>query len=370
MHFWRPFSAFLFYRKHKDEFIREIYKENLLRIIISSILLTISEIILLCFFEQIIINSIYIMTLFVIFNFIFFPILFWAYKKVTVMSMGTIKVIQGIYLIVVLFFGIGLTLLTQDQYQSTHVYILVLFAIAAFVYILPLESLFIFSVAYIFFAFMLPDYQPNLNIVIILRVNGLLMNIIAWIFSGMVLNMRINSFLDKKEIMKKNQELNELAIKDSMTSLYNHMHIYHRLHEETTIAKQVDSPLAIILLDIDDFKGINDKYGHLMGDKIIVRVAEILVNTCRKSDLIGRYGGEEFIIVMPNTNIKDAVILAERIRGAVEKAEFAYGIGITVSGGIKEYQGDTAEELINAADTQLYKAKLNGKNRLEAAGLT
>lgn len=350
-------------KENEEEFLREIYKENQLRLIISATILIVAETAITILFRGEICYTEGVVIVFILFNIIMLPILYMIYKRINAVNNIAVRVAQYVYLLTTLIFGCALAFIPQDQFASIHIYIIVVFAIAAFIYMRPLESFIMYFLVYLFFCFLLPYYQTNINAVRILTVNAFMMNIIAWIFNRMVFRMRVNSFIDKKIIMKKNLQLQDLAVRDSMTMLFNYKYIYRRLREEIDKAKRIGYPLSVIMMDIDDFKHFNDEYGHLVGDGIIIKVAQILLNTCRATDIIGRYGGEEFLIIMPGTTLKDAAFLAERIRVAVETAEFENGTGITLSGGIREMKGDSAKELIKSVDQQLYKAKSKGKNR-------
>ena len=355
-------------KKNKDEFLLEIYRENLQRMIVAAVILIITETVIVCLFSGQIANADAAILVYIMFSTIMLPILYRTLKNINTASEIRIKYVQRIFLYGTLAFGCVLALIPQFEFASMHIYIIAVFAIAASVCLQPLESLVMYFSVYMGFFLALPYYQTNKSVILILSVNAFMMNIIAWIFSRMVYRMRINSFMDKKIIMEKNHQLEDLAIRDSMTMLLNHKHIYKRLDEEIERAKRIKYPLSIIMLDIDDFKCVNDCFGHRAGDSIIIKVAQILVDTCRLTDIVGRYGGEEFIVIMPGTPLKDAAFLAERIREAIESAEFDKGIAITISGGIKVLQEDSAEELIRSADKRLYKAKSNGKNRFEMAG--
>ncbi|NLI14275.1 GGDEF domain-containing protein [Pelotomaculum propionicicum] len=352
-------------KENKDEFLREIYGENLLKLIVSAIILIIAETVISCLLWDQICNADGAIIVFILFNVIMLPVLYMVYKRINVAKDVIVKNVQRIYLFGALIYGCALTLILQGEFESIHVYIIVVFAIAAFIYMQPVESLIMYFLAYLVFCFVLPYYQTNTYIVTILTVNALIMNIIAWVLSRMVFRLRVKSFIDKKIILEQNLQLKDLSIRDSMTMLLNYKHIFEKLSEEIGRAKRIEYPLSIIMMDIDDFKYINDNYGHLTGDNIIIKVAQILGNTCRITDIIGRYGGEEFIIIMPGAALKDAAFLAERIRMTINTAEFEKGINITVSGGIREWQGDSAEELIKRVDQQLYIAKSKGKNRFE-----
>lgn len=170
----------------------------------------------------------------------------------------------------------------------------------------------------------------------------------------------------------KNAQLYEQAITDGMTKLYLHRYFKQRLLDEIKRASRFKRHLALIMVDIDHFKLLNDNYGHQTGDEVLKRVANILKKAIRIHDLPVRYGGEEFALVLPETDMLGAVAVAERIRKTIEKEVFSYGganIQKTASFGVSVYP-DCAlnmEALIKAADVALYWSKEHGRNQVTAA---
>lgn len=157
------------------------------------------------------------------------------------------------------------------------------------------------------------------------------------------------------------------VVSDSMTKLYNHNYIITRLQREIEFATKFKTSLSFIMFDIDNFKQINDMYGHHIGDLVITTIAEIVRNNIRVTDIAGRYGGEEFCIILPHTSSDRAVVVAERLRQEINSQKFFTSSGeitISCSFGVKEYAGETLEEFISATDRLLYKAKALGKNRV------
>lgn len=168
------------------------------------------------------------------------------------------------------------------------------------------------------------------------------------------------------------RQLEYQATHDALTGLLNRRELLERLENELNRANRYAKNLVVFLLDIDHFKQINDNLGHKAGDRVLQGFADLLNDQLRKMDLCGRYGGEEFIIVLPETKIDQAVGMGERLRSLVEGNEqLAPGLelSITVSIGIADYpaSGDTAAELIEAADKALYRAKNQGRNRIATA---
>ena len=125
------------------------------------------------------------------------------------------------------------------------------------------------------------------------------------------------------------------------------------------------NPFSIAIFDIDFFKVVNDKHGHVAGDQVIQSVAAIISQSIREIDSAGRYGGEEFLVIFPNTKPEQALIVCERIRANVEAFDFPDHIRITVSGGIATYKNDEITAFVDRADKKMYDAKHHGRNRVE-----
>lgn len=166
------------------------------------------------------------------------------------------------------------------------------------------------------------------------------------------------------ELKQKNKTLALEVANDGLTKLNNHKKLFEQLNSEIADAKRTNKPLSVLLFDLDDFKKVNDNYGHIYGDQVLVNVADIIGKSIRNTDIAGRYGGEEFMVIFPNTNITKAVTISERIRKAIENYEFFYNLTITISGGVKQYNGENVTALINSADKNLYEAKNKGKNQI------
>lgn len=158
--------------------------------------------------------------------------------------------------------------------------------------------------------------------------------------------------------------LERLATSDELTTLYNRRFIMDFLHREIERAIRYDHELAILLLDIDHFKRINDSLGHAMGDRVLRTIGRVLKDTMRVTDGVGRYGGEEFLVVMPHQSSSGASIAAERVRKAIEScATFGTPWTVTVSIGVAIWDGHSREALLYVADQNLYRAKSMGRNR-------
>jgi len=172
---------------------------------------------------------------------------------------------------------------------------------------------------------------------------------------------------------KEIKTLKQQVIRDSMTQLYNHQHFRQLLQNELARAMRYKKPLSLLFGDIDNFKAINDTYGHLAGDLTIKALATKLRIETRNSDHAARYGGEEFAIILTETTIEGAKVIAERLRSEIESMDITYGdksISITLSFGIADLTDNNQadiDELISRADKALYQAKEQGKNRCAIA---
>lgn len=163
------------------------------------------------------------------------------------------------------------------------------------------------------------------------------------------------------------EEIRTLSRHDGLTGVFNHACIVGELAAEIERAKRYDSPFSVILFDVDDFKLINDRYGHLAGDQVLKGITLTMKDNLRNIDRLGRYGGEEFLVILPETGLDKALVVAERLRVAIGGAVIDSGddrIQVTVSAGLAAYTpGQLEKDLIKEADDNLYRAKAEGKNR-------
>jgi diguanylate cyclase (GGDEF)-like protein len=167
------------------------------------------------------------------------------------------------------------------------------------------------------------------------------------------------------DLRAKNAYLEEISKNDGLTELLNHNRIFFELEEQINLCKKNNLKLSIIMLDLDHFKEINDEYGHLVGDEVLALVGETIKRSIRDTDFAGRYGGEEFLIILPDTDLEKAIVIADRIRSNVEKIEVNEKLKVTISGGIKQLDEESILEYVKSADALLYKAKHGGRNRIE-----
>lgn len=158
------------------------------------------------------------------------------------------------------------------------------------------------------------------------------------------------------------QKIRELSTKDPLTGAYNRIYFFEQLGRERRRSKRTGRDFAVAMLDIDGFKEINDRYGHLVGDKVLRAVSSAINEAIRGSDLLCRYGGDEFTVLMPDTDLKGAKATCQRVKEAVSKLRFTFGdeeVRVTLSGGVASYPNDasTVRDLIHRADERMYADK-------------
>lgn len=170
--------------------------------------------------------------------------------------------------------------------------------------------------------------------------------------------------LDAKqiELVEINTRLEELALTDELTNLWNRRAFIDQIDYQIALAQRFDSPVSLLFVDVDNFKKINDSWGHLIGDQILKTLAVLLLQSLRKTDFAARYGGEEFVVLLPHTDQVGAVVLAEKLRKDIETAS-VWEHPITVSIGVSTQSADiTGVDLILLADQAMYKSKQRGRN--------
>lgn len=172
----------------------------------------------------------------------------------------------------------------------------------------------------------------------------------------------------RDELALRNAELAELATRDSLTGVFNRRRLFSALEAELQRTRRYERNLSLVMFDLDEFKAINDRYGHVVGDKVLVGVAEILMRSTRTTDTVARYGGEEFILLMPETPLAAAVPIGEKLRRAIAESDWSHiaeGLSVTASVGVGVFHPtDTPQSLIHRIDMMLYEAKGRGRNQV------
>ena len=169
-----------------------------------------------------------------------------------------------------------------------------------------------------------------------------------------------------QELVEKNHQLEILSVTDTLTGLFNRRKLDQEMEEELTLSRRYAVDIAVVMIDIDHFKRVNDTFGHGAGDIVLAGVADILRACTRDSDALGRLGGEEFVVLCRHTTRDAGMTAAENLRATIASHAFACGHPITASFGVSAYRdGDTVASLLGRADAALYRAKNNGRNRVE-----
>ena len=189
-------------------------------------------------------------------------------------------------------------------------------------------------------------------------------------FNSYELKARVKTHIELKTsrdlLREQNEMLKKLSITDGLTGLYNHRYTTDLLARFIEENSRYGNPLSIAMFDIDNFKKINDIYGHLFGDEVLVKIANMIESSLRKTDISGRYGGEEFMVIFVQTNLQGAAESAKRIVSGAEKLKWDdTDLKITLSAGVCQRNEEDLTKLISKADELLYTAKKKGKNRVE-----
>ncbi len=168
------------------------------------------------------------------------------------------------------------------------------------------------------------------------------------------------------EVAARTSHLAEMAVRDGLTKLYNHEATYKALGVAVDGSRVSLQPISVIMLDLDHFKTLNDTYGHQFGDKVLKETADVIQKTVRNTDIVGRYGGEEFMVILPGAPKQSAVATAKRIAVGLREIKLDEDIRITASMGVAAWVGEDVDELVARVDKLLYQAKGNGRDRVEA----
>jgi two-component system, cell cycle response regulator len=186
-------------------------------------------------------------------------------------------------------------------------------------------------------------------------------------FDAAELRARVGAALRTKYLV---DLLAQRAMIDSLTGLFNRAHFQQRLEAEMSLARRAGTNVSCLMIDVDHFKNVNDTNGHVAGDQVLRSLAQVLVSSCRLEDVVCRLGGEEFVVLLPNTAAAAATTLAERLRKAIAEMRVVFRgstIQITCSIGIADLSTCGEDGIVHAADQALYQAKHNGRNQVQSA---
>ena len=200
------------------------------------------------------------------------------------------------------------------------------------------------------------DERISLHLVRLMLIKTILIGLIASLLAILISIRIVNTY---------NQKLEDSSRLDHLTQISNRMELDHRLHEELARCKRNGEIFSVLMLDIDNFKKINDTFGHIVGDDTLIQFTKLVSSTLRSDDSFGRWGGDEFLLILPRTNAAEGVLIANQLRSLVSESDAFINFLLTLSIGVTELKGnDTIESLISRTDKALYMAKNRGKNQV------
>jgi len=277
-----------------------------------------------------------------------------------------------------LLFGVVICAIDQLVTSSINPYLVANIAVAIVVIMQPQISTVFYITAYLLFYFLIPLTQTNADMILSVRVNGISaaaiglgVSLISWRTNS--INLFQKSLIEKQtlEMEEKNRLLLQMAGTDILTGLYNRLRFMEFMDKELVRIRRTGKAACLMILDLDHFKQVNDQYGHPQGDIVLKSIADLIKESLRAMDTPARFGGEEFIVLLPDTSTDGACIVADKIRKAIEKYTFPRPIQdlrITASFGIALIDADKTNAFDFAyqkADQAMYQAKAKGRNRVE-----
>ncbi len=364
-----------------DNFNYYKFRQNNFRILLISVFLTIEQLFYGLFIspEERLLPNIFIITAFTMFIYVLISLYFHLKKP------DKIILLHKIYEISIAFVGITIVLIRValmpvDLFRIPAVFIAVIYGIAVIFYYSYKQSFLIYFYGAAGLILFLPIFKPELQLSNYIA-DTIPIIFFAWITSMVIYQKFTKEFINSNKIKNKNKNLKEkneqikiindklknLSYIDQLTKAYNRRKINQVLSRVFIEAKRYKKSFSVIILDLDHFKKINDKYGHQTGDKVLKGFSDLLKENIREVDIFGRWGGEEFLIICPETGLDSAIDLAQRLRATIEKNIFIDGETLTASFGVAAYfEGDNIKNIIKRADDSLYSAKEKGRNRVES----
>ncbi len=253
------------------------------------------------------------------------------------------------------------TFVAQKVSSDISIYIMMVFIIIAAVRVRPYFMLFQQLFAYIVFSIGILNFQPYVQFRMSHLINGAVINIIAFLLSHMLYSYSASVYLNKKHLDLKNIELKQIAESDSLTDLYNQRGIGNILQEIIKDSKKEQTDIYLGVLDLDNFKNLNDRYGHTFGNKVLRQVADIIKENIRTEDFAGRYGGDEFILIFKDANINQVENIMKRLSQEVKRLDL-YDCKLSFSCGLAKWSGESIEKLFERADKYMYQMKHSGRD--------
>lgn len=277
------------------------------------------------------------------------------------------------YVVIAVIMVSGIVIVTFDQLVTTNItpFLLICIVSGAIFLFRPLASLIIFLTTYITYYYSISITITDPQILLSNRVNGITAVGIGFCLSIILWHYNYTNIIQKKHIENQQKQLEQMAYFDPLTDLPNRRLLEKMISREFSSMQRYGYETVVIILDIDDFKIVNDTYGHPAGDLILKQIADLLLNNVRESATVFRFGGEEFIILMPRSTVEEGCIFAERLRKIIMENVFTIEstiLNITCSFGVaslRDINSQTLGDYYFLADKALYAAKQKGKNRVE-----
>jgi diguanylate cyclase (GGDEF)-like protein len=290
-----------------------------------------------------------------------FAVAIWHFNKHELFNLLRIAVILGVFASVLL--AITNTLAAQALGPDITIYIMALFIITAVVRLPHNWYAIIYSICLIYFAFGMQTAQLDAKFIKWSLINAVILNIIAIAIAIMLYDQHVEIFLDKIRIDHQVETLQYMSEHDGLTNLYNHQTISRIIKKQIELSRESEDNLCVAVMDIDNFKTINDKYGHAVGDQALKDIAIKIEENVRKHDFVARYGGDEFIILFPDTTVDEANKICKRILDSINEAG-PTEIKVTGSIGLVALTDCNYSDFIEKADMEMYKAKNTGKAKI------
>lgn len=297
----------------------------------------------------------------VVFHLMYLPIIFTLYRKNSCLILNKI---QYIYFYVILSWGSIFNVLMYIKEEDITIYSVIILLISALFIIRPLISRIMYSINFILFSVLIYINVSESLVFNQLLFKSFIITVIAIVISNSNYAVRKKLNDSQNDLIILNKKLKDQALRDSLTKLYNNGYLFDFLEKAIGNKVHCGSNFSFLMIDIDNFKLINDKYGHLFGDQVIKNVASKLEALTRDTDVVCRYGGEEFVVILCHADLETASQIAERIRLEIERDKVENKVAVTVSIGVAFYKNQEALDLIKEADDKLYVAKNSGKNKV------
>lgn len=353
-------------RNLREAFQQEITPINLRRLIGISIALFLIALVLLVL-EDSFFDIGPVIFAFLIASLLQIPLFFVTFRYRKKIKRVLIQAQTLLYLFSIILFGIHLSLRQQTLPGVAPLFLTAVLVLAAILYLDAQTGTLVFAFAVTLFILWYPSVQLDATVVFVTRVTMSVIVFLTWLLNRMIYRMKVQAFQLESALKEKDRVLDEMNQRDPLTGLDNHTSSFRKLYEEAAKAKRIGYPISLILCDIDDFKTINDTFGHPAGDHVLLRISQTIRATLRTTDIVGRYGGEEFILILPDTDANEARVLSERLRLAMAKTNYDVDVHVTMSGGVSQYDaGQTIDEWVRTTDRRLYEAKHEGKDRFES----